>query len=270
MHIVVPIKQIPDTQDVQMDPETGTMVRSGVTAVVNPLDLYAVTAALDLRRTLGGTITAVTMGPPQAEEALREVIALGCDAGVLVSDRRFGGSDTWATSRTLAAAIRKLGEFDLIITGERATDGDTGQVGPGIAAWLDIPVATYVARIHHPAAERLAVESLTVERLTEDGYQLVELSTPALLTVVKEVASPGLPTLSGKRIARSAEIPVFDAARLELDHSTIGLAGSPTRVARITTPRVSRQGTVATALDDTDVPKAVDALVAFLREKELI
>jgi len=281
VHIVVPIKQIPDTQDVQMDPETGTMVRSGVTAVVNPLDLYAVTAALDLRRTLGGTITAVTMGPPQAEEALREVIALGCDAGVLVSDRRFGGSDTWATSRTLAAAIRKLGEFDLIITGERATDGDTGQVGPGIAAWLDIPVATYVARIHHPVsttppadrrltAESPAVKSLTVERLTEDGYQLVELSTPALLTVVKEVASPGLPTLSGKRIARSADIPVFDAARLELDHTTIGLAGSPTRVARITTPRVSRQGAVATALDDTDVPKAVDALVAFLREKELI
>lgn len=261
----MPIKQVPDTQDVRMDPETGTMIRSGNGAIVNPLDLYAVEAALDLRRRHGGTVTAVTMGPPPAEKALRDVIALGCDDAVLVSDRRFGGSDTWATSYTLAETIRTVGTFDLVITGERATDGDTGQVGPGIAAWLDLPLGTYVSRIDCVTGHRI-----TVERITEDGYQTVELALPALLTVVKEIASPGLPTLTGKRRARATDIPLLSAADLNLNEGNIGLVGSPTRVVRIDTPRVGREGTTVHIADSSEAKAAVDALMSFLAERELL
>jgi electron transfer flavoprotein beta subunit len=147
VHIVVPIKQVPETSNVKMDPVTGTMIRAGVGTVVNPLDLFAIETAVRLKEAHGGRITTLTMGPRGAEKALREAIAMGCDDGVLISDRAFAGSDSWSTSYTLAQAIRTLGAFDLIVAGERATDGDTGQVGPGIAAWLDLPVATYVAAI---------------------------------------------------------------------------------------------------------------------------
>jgi len=265
VNIIVPIKQVPDTQDVRMDPETGTMIRSGSGAIVNPLDLYAVEAALELRRRHGGRVTAVTMGPPPAERALRDAIALGCDDALLVSDRRFGGSDTWATSYTVAEAIRTVGAFDLVITGERATDGDTGQVGPGIAAWLDLPLGTFVSRIGPVANHRI-----TVERMTEEGYQMVELALPALLTVVKEIVSPGLPTLAGKRRARAADIPRLSAADLNLNEGSIGLAGSPTRVVRIDTPRVGREGTVVHTADSGDVTVVVDALMSFLAERELL
>ena len=147
MDIIVPIKQVPETGNVQMDPETGTMIRAGVETVVNPLDLHAIETAIRLKEAHGGTVTVISMGPPPAEKAIREAMSMGCDAGILISDRKFSGSDTWATSYTLAAAIRKIGRFDLVVAGERATDGDTAQVGPGIASWLDIPLATYVARI---------------------------------------------------------------------------------------------------------------------------
>ena len=147
MRIIVPIKQVPETSKVKMDPETGTMLRKGLASIVNPLDLYAIEAALRLREKHGGTVTAITMGPPNAMFALREAIALGCDDAVLLSARQFAGADTWATSYVLSKAIRKLGDYDLILCGERATDGDTGQVGPGIAAWLDIPMSTFVSKI---------------------------------------------------------------------------------------------------------------------------
>lgn len=160
MRIIVAIKQVPETSNVRMDPETGTMIRSGVETVVNPLDLYAIEAAIQLRDRHGGSVTALSMGPPAAIKALKEAIAMGCDDAVLVSDRRFGGADTWATSYTLSRAIRKIGDFDLIVAGERATDGDTAQVGPGIAAWLDIPVATYVSSILETGAAALTLERL--------------------------------------------------------------------------------------------------------------
>lgn len=190
MNIIVPIKQVPETSNVKMDPETGTMIRGGVETVVNPLDLYAIETALRLKEEHSGRVTAITMGPPPAEKALREAVAMGCDEALLVSDRKFGGADTWATSYTLAQAIKTLDDFDLIIAGERATDGDTAQVGPGIAAWLHLPVATYVAAI-----ERIDSGTMTVERLVEEGYQILRLPKPALITVVKEIAAPRLPTL---------------------------------------------------------------------------
>ena len=147
MHIVVPIKQVPETNAVKMDEKTGTMIREGVEAIVNPLDLYAIETAVRLREQYEGDVVAISMGPPKAEAALREAVAMGCDSAVLLSDKAFAGSDTWATSYVLAAAIRKLNNYDLVICGERATDGDTGQVGPGIASSLDLPVATYVGKI---------------------------------------------------------------------------------------------------------------------------
>jgi electron transfer flavoprotein beta subunit len=263
--IVVTIKQVPETSNVKMDPETGTMIRSGVETVVNPLDLYALEAALRLKETYGGTITAITMGPPSAEKALREAIAMGCDNGALVSDKKFGGSDTWATSYTLAQAIKTLGDFDLILAGERATDGDTAQVGPGIAAWLDLPLATYVTQIKvEPKI------GLLVERLMEEGYQQLEVPVPALITVVKEIGFPRLPTLRGKIASKSAEIKLLNTENMELDPGSLGLKGSPTKVVKIDTPKVTRGGKLVHALGEEGVIKAVDELMEFLASKELI
>lgn len=265
MNIVVPIKQVPETSNVKMDPEKGTMIRDGVESVINPLDLYAIEAALRMKDTHGATVTAMTMGPPQAEVALRQAIAMGCDEGILVSDRKFGGSDTWATSYTLAEAIKALGDVDLVITGERATDGDTAQVGPGIAAWLDMPLATYVARI-----DKITAKVMHVERLVEEGYQLLEIPFPCLMTVVKEIASPRLPTLSGKKRSLSQEIPVYTADSMQLDSASLGLKGSPTKVVKIATPKVTRGGTVVSAAGENGVVTAVDQLITFLKSRDLV
>jgi electron transfer flavoprotein beta subunit len=284
VHIVVPIKQVPETSNVKMDPVTGTMIRAGVGTVVNPLDLFAIETAVRLKEAHGGRITTLTMGPRGADKALREAMAMGCDDGVLISDRAFAGSDSWATSYTLAQAIRKLGDFDLIVAGERATDGDTGQVGPGIAAWLDLPLATYVAAITrvdpapagadgragaHARAD-VRRRGLTVERLVEEGYQVLDLPLPALITVVKEVAAPRLPTLRGKKRAKAAEIPLFTAADLDLEPSYLGLKGSPTKVVKVATPKVTRGGTLVRAPDEDAVADAVEALLAFLDARDLL
>ncbi len=265
MKIIVPIKQVPETSNVKMDPETGTVIRAGVETVVNPLDLYALEAALALKERFGGTVAVVSMGPPQAIKALKEAVAMGCDEAILVSDRKFGGSDTWATSYTLAQAIRKIGGYDLIIAGERATDGDTAQVGPGIASWLDIPVASYVARI-----EGIADSRIKLERLVEDGYQILSLPLPCLLTVVKEIASPRLPTLDGKIRSRQMQIPVYSTENMELEPSALGLKGSPTKVVKIDTPKVTRGGTVIKAGDDEAVVSAVNELMTFLEAKGIL
>ena len=272
MHIIVPIKQVPETSNVKMDPVTGTMIRAGVGTVVNPLDLFAIETAVRLKEAHGGRITTLTMGPRGADKALREAMAMGCDDGVLVSDRAFAGSDSWSTSYTLAQAIRKLGDFDLIVAGERATDGDTGQVGPGIAAWLDLPLATYVAAITRvdPARADARAGGLTVERLVEEGYQVLDLPMPALLTVVKEIAAPRLPTLRGKKRAKAAEIPLFTAADLDLEPSYLGLKGSPTKVVKVATPKVTRGGTLVRAPDEDAVADAVDRLLAFLDARDLL
>jgi electron transfer flavoprotein beta subunit len=270
VRIIVPIKQVPETSSVRMDPETGTIVREGSEAVVNPLDLYAIEAALRLREEHGGRVDVLSMGPRRAEIAIREAIAMGCDGGHLVSDKKFGGADTWATSYVLAQVIRGMGEFDLIVAGERATDGDTGQVGPGIASWLDLPCATYVARVgYRPRgeAEPSGRGVLEAERLIEEGYQRLEVDVPALITVVKEIATPRLPTLAGKKRAMRAELKLIDRDGVDVEPSYIGLKGSPTKVVRIETPKVTRGGRVVDARDG--VERAVGELVAFLRERDL-
>lgn len=265
MKIIVPIKQVPETSNVKMNTETGTVIRTGVETVVNPLDLYALENAIRIREKMGGTVTALSMGPGQAVRVLKEAVAMGCDEGILVSDRKFSGSDTWATSYTLAQAVKNIGSFDLIITGERATDGDTAQVGPGIASWLDIPLATYVAHILE-----IQHSHITVERLIEEGYQILSLPFPSLITVIKEIANPRLPTLKGKIRSKEIDIPVFNSDNMELETSYLGLQGSPTKVVSIHTPKITRNGVVLQAGTDETMGKGISALMAFLVEKNLL
>jgi len=194
MKIVVCIKQVPDTTDVKINPETNTLIREGVESIINPFDMYAIEEAVKLKERFGGYATVVTMGPPQAESVLREALSLGIDSAIHLSDRAFAGSDTWATSLILAKGIAKLGDYDLVICGKQASDGDTAQVGPGIATHLDLPQATYVRRVdsvHLDASPKVMI----VERLLEEGYELIELQLPALITVVKEINEPRLPSL---------------------------------------------------------------------------
>lgn len=265
MRIIVPIKQVPETNAVRMDEQTGTMIRDGVEAIVNPLDLYAIEIALQLREQHGGEVVVLSMGPAKAIVAIREAISMGADGGTLISDRKFAGADTWATSYVLAKAIEKLGQFDLIICGERATDGDTGQVGPGIAAWLDLPVASYVGEVG-----KTSEGCISVKRLVEDGHELLDVQLPAVLTVVKEVADPRLPTLRGKQKAKKLDISTWSATDLDVVEENLGLNGSPTRVVKIFRPSVTRQCEKLPAGDDDAIDKATDKVVEFLREKELI
>ncbi|MFC1549083.1 electron transfer flavoprotein subunit beta/FixA family protein [Candidatus Omnitrophota bacterium] len=232
MNIIVLIKQVPDTTDVKIDPETNTLKREGVESIINPFDMYAIEEAIRVKERFGeGEVVVISMGPPQAEEALREAISMGCDKAILLSDRKFAGSDTWATSYALSQAIRKIGDFAVIFCGKQASDGDTAQVGPGVSTHLDIPQVTYVKKI-----EKLDKTGATVERMTEEGYDIIEIPLPALFTVVKEINEPRLPSLKGKMKAKKAEIAVWTADDVSCDEKKIGLDGSPTRVVKIFTP----------------------------------
>jgi electron transfer flavoprotein beta subunit len=231
MDIIVCIKQVPETVEVKINPETNTLIREGVKSIINPFDMYAIEEAVQLKHRFGGKSMVLTMGPPQAEAALREAISLGVDEGILLSDRAFAGSDTWATSYTLAAAIKKIARFDLIICGKQASDGDTAQVGPGIATHLDLPQVTYVKKI-----EEISDKTSRVERMTEEGYEIIETPLPALLTVVKEINTPRLPSLKGLMRAKQAKILHWTHKDLEVDFAALGLNGSPTQVVKIFTP----------------------------------
>lgn len=236
MRYVVCIKQVPETTDVKINPATNTLMREGVASIVNPFDMYAIEEALRMKGRLGGTVTVITMGPPQADAALREAIAMGADEGILISDRAFAGSDTWATSYTLSQAIRKLSDVAVILCGKQASDGDTAQVGPGIAVHLDLPQITYVRKI-----EAQDDKSITAERLLENGFEVIQSPLPCVLTVVKEINEPRLPSLKGKMNAKKAVIQVWKAADIQADPKCLGLDGSPTKVVRIFTPP-PRQG----------------------------
>lgn len=265
MRIIVPIKQVPETKSVKMDEETGTVIRDGVESIINPLDLYAIELAIQIKERVGGETVALTMGPPKAMEALKEAVAMGIDEACLLSDKVFGGSDTWATSYVLAEAIKELGDFDLIICGERATDGDTGQVGPGIASFLDIPVLSYVNKL-----EKITDDLCTVHRLIEEGEDVSACGFPLLLTVVKEVSDPRLPTLRGKKRAKQQDIPTWTNEKLNLDISVLGLKGSPTRVAKIFRPKVARECEKVFAIDETGIAKSAEDFRAFLQRRDLL
>lgn len=255
MNIIVCIKQVPETTEVRINPQTNTLIREGVKSIINPFDMYAIEEAVRLKEKFGGKATVITMGPPQAEAALKEAISIGIDEGVLVSDRDFAGSDTWATSYILAGAINKLGAFDLIICGKQASDGDTAQVGPGIATHLDIPQVTYVKKI-----EEVKDKIIRVERMMEEGYEIIEVPTPCLFTVVKEINEPRIPSLKGMMRAKSAKITLLTQKELNFDSQSIGLCGSPTQVVKIFTPPQRQAGQMLTG-EITDIANKLTDLL---------
>ncbi len=231
MRIVVCIKQVPDAKNVRIDPHTHTLVRQGVESIINPFDLFAVEAALRLKDSHGAHVTALTMGPPQAEEALREVLSRGVDDAVLLSDRAFAGADTWATATALAAAIQRLQNVSLIFCGKQAIDGDTAQVGPELATLLEIPYATFVK--HLELQDR---DHLRVVRKTDEGTEEWLLPLPALVTVLRDVGDPRLPSLKHKMRAKKADIPVWGLQDVGLSEDQVGLRGSFTQVVRVFSP----------------------------------
>ncbi len=257
MNLIVCVKQVPDTTEIKIDPATNTLIREGVESILNPFDAYAIEEAVRLKEQYGGKVTVISMGPPQCEKTLREAVSLGADEMILLTDRRFAGADTWATSLTLAAAIRKIGEYDLILTGQQAIDGDTAQVGPGIAAHLDIPQTCFVRHI-----EEITRESITLQRLMEDGYDRVQVRLPAVISVVKEINTPRLPSLRGKRNARNAGLTAWNASDLGLDEKDVGLNGSPTQVVNIFTPKLEKH----TEKFEGDPEESADLIIKRLSE----
>ena len=263
MKIVVCIKQVPDTSEVKLDPKTNTLIRDGVPSIINHDDKSGIEAALRIKEQVGGTVTVVCMGPPQADVAIREALAMGCDDGVLISGREFGGSDTLATSTIIAAGLKTL-DYDLIITGRQAIDGDTAQVGPQIAEHLGLPQVSY--------AEDIQVESensIIVKRQYEDRYQKVRIKTPCVITALTELAEPRYMSVSGTVDAYAKEIKVlgFEELKDKLNPEHIGLKGSPTNVVQSFTKQAKGAGTV---LKDASADEAVKAIIAKLEEKYII
>lgn len=261
MNVVVCLKQVPGTTQVKIDPQTNTLIRQGIENIINPFDTYAIEEGVRLRERTGGKVTAISMGPPQAETALREAISLGADEGILLSDPAFAGADTWATSYTISAALRKLGQYDLVICGRQTLDGDTGQVGPQLAEMLALPFIAYVSQI-----EEIADGSLRVQRMVEDGYEVIESPLPAVVTVVKEINTPRLPSLRGIARSKSATIPVWGAKELNTDPGRVGLAGSFTQVIRIFSPQRVCQGEIFQG----EAEEQVDCLVNRLKNDGFI
>ena len=260
MKIIVCIKQVPDTNEVKLDPVTGTLIREGVPSIINPDDKAGLEAALALKDQYGAHVTIVSMGPPQADLALREALAMGADEAILVTDRAFGGADTWATSSTIASAIENL-EYDLIITGRQAIDGDTAQVGPQIAEHLGLPNISY--------AEDLKIEgdSVVVKRQYEDRYHIIKCKMPCLITALSEMNQPRYMTPGGIFDAyREKEVKVWTRPDLKVDDSNIGLKGSPTRVYKSFTKPVKGKGTVVTL----DPQESANWLIDRLHEKFIL
>ncbi|MBF0570652.1 MAG: electron transfer flavoprotein subunit beta/FixA family protein [Candidatus Omnitrophica bacterium] len=254
MNIIVCIKQVPDTADIKIDPVAKRLLREGIKSMINPFDMYAIEEGLRLKEKLGGKVTALTMGPPQAESALREAVSLGCDEAILISDGAFTGSDTLATSYALSCAIKKIKDYDMIFCGKQSLDGDTAHVGPGIAGHLNIPQIVNVRKIQDIKEGRV-----TAHRMTEYGYDVLEAELPCLLTVVKDINVPRLPSLKGKMKAKSTAITVWKAADIQAEENRIGAKGSATEVWKVTTSPARPQGKIF------EGEGAVDQLVLTLK-----
>ena len=264
MHIVTCIKQVPDTTQVKIDPETNTLIRAGVESICNPYDLVATEAAVKLAEKYGGRVSVISMGPPQAESALRECLSLGVNEAILLSDRAFAGADTLATSYTLSRAIARIGEaepVDLVICGKQAIDGDTAQTGPGIATWLDYSQFTYVAEI-------ISVEddTITVRREIEGGSELIKGKLPAVLTVELELATPRYATLPEMVRSLRQEVKAWGAEEIGASPERLGLKGSPTSVRRIFAPPVRGGGAVFDTADDKE--KAIEDFLNTFFDRE--
>jgi len=255
MKIIVCVKQVPDTAEIRINPETNTLIRDGVPSIINPYDMHAIEAGLQIKERAGGNVTVITMGPPQAETALRDAISMGADNAVLLTDRAFAGSDTWATAYTLAKAIEHLGA-DIILCGKQAIDGDTAQVGPEIAEFLDIPHIAYIRKI-----EDIKDDRIVVQRLMEDGFDVVESSLPVLLTVVRELNVPRMPSLKGKIAAKKAEIKKLTASDIKAEEGSLGLKGSPTQVRNIFAPETKKDRKMLEGTTEEKVDVLIKELV---------
>ena len=262
MRIAVCVKQVPDTNEIRINPETGTLIRDGVPSILNNDDANALEQALQIKDARPDTeVVAITMGPPQAREMLQECLAMGADEAILLSDRALGGSDTWATSNALAAGLRKAGPFDLIFAGRQAIDGDTAQVGPQIAEKMGLPQVTYVKEFE------LEGDAVTVKRALEDGYEKLRVKLPCVLTAIKELNTPRYMSVPGILRAAKAEIQVWSADDIGVDKTTVGLKASPTNVFRSFTPKPKGKGITV----EGDTPKELAGnLLADLRAKHII
>jgi electron transfer flavoprotein beta subunit len=259
MNIVVCVKQVPDTNEVKIDPVKGTLIRAGVPSIMNPDDKNAVEEALRLKDENGAKVTVITMGPPQAEAVLREAIAMGADDAILISDRAFAGADTLATSNALAGALRKL-DFDIVFAGRQAIDGDTAQVGPQIAEHLNLPQVTYVEKVE------VGEGALKVRRALEDGYEMLEVKTPCLLTAIDTLNEPRYMNMTNIFTTFEKEVKVWNADVIDVDKTLLGLKGSPTKVFKSMTKEPKGKGEVVEL-----PPKEAAALaVGKLKEKHYI
>ena len=259
MNIVVCLKQVPDTTVVKIDPKTGTLIRDGVPSIINPEDKHALEAALCLKEQQGGKVTVVSMGPPQAKDALREALCMGADEAILITDRAFGGADTLATSRTIAAAIKKL-DYDVIFGGRQAIDGDTAQVGPEIAEHLNLPQVTYVQQV------KVEEDGLIVNRALEDGYEIIKVQTPVLLTAIAELNTPRYMNVAKIFGTKDKEITIWTAADLDVNPEQIGLKGSPTKVKKSITKEAKGAGEVVKGTPQ----ESVTHVLSKLKEKHYI
>lgn len=259
MNIVVCLKQVPDTAEVRIDPKTGTLIREGVPSIINPDDKNALEEALVLKDNYGAHVTVISMGPPQAKNALVEALAMGADEAILLTDRAFGGADTLATSHTIAAGIKKL-NYDIVFAGRQAIDGDTAQVGPEIAEHLGLPQVTYVEEV------KVEGDTLKVKKAWEDGYEIVEVKTPVLLTAIKELNVPRYMNIGNIFGAFDKEIKMWTSDDIDVDKTALGLKGSPTKVKKSGTKEVKGQGEIV----DKPVKEAAAYVVSKLKEEHYI
>lgn len=263
MNIIVLVKQVPDTTEVKLDPKTGNLIREGIESIINPDDRHALEAAINLKEAAGGKVTVLSMGPPQAIDAISEAMGMGADRGILLSDSAFAGADTWATSFTLGKAIEKIGKYDLILCGRQAIDGDTAQIGPQVADYLHMSQVSYVYEI-----EKVNRKSLVVKRRLEDGFEKVRATMPALLTVIGELNVPRYSHV-GRLIDACKEkalIEVWNAADIGVQTSEVGLEGSLTHVIKTFAPKFQREGEML----EGDTKESVKILVGKLKENRLI
>ncbi len=270
MNILVSIKQVPDTTNIRINPETGTLVREGVPSIVNPYDVHALALASLLKRLYGAHITVITMGPPQAEEALKEAVEFGADRVILLSDRKFAGADTLATSYTLAEAIKYLAQeapFDLFLFGKQAIDGDTAQVGPGVARRLGVPLITYAVKLEIIDQEK---KEVIVHRKTASGVEVLKVTLPVLITCDKEIADPPFSPLPELIKAAQTKPEIFNAQRpIPYKREKLGLKGSPTRVHRVYTPQLKSAGDIL-FVSEIGVSEAVEKIIAVLKDRGIL
>jgi electron transfer flavoprotein beta subunit len=259
MNIVVCVKQVPDTAAVKIDPKTGTLIRDGVPSIMNPEDKHALEGALQLKETNGAKVTVISMGLPMAKAVLREALCMGADEAILLTDRCLGGADTLATSKALAGVIKKL-DFDIVLAGRQAIDGDTAQVGPEIAEHLNIPQVTYVQDV------KVEGDSLIVQRALEDGYQVVEVKTPCLLTAIEELNEARYMNIADIFATNDDQIKVMTADDIDVDKAELGLKGSPTKVKKSMTKEVKGAG----ELVKESAKESVSYVLGKLKEKHYI